>query len=87
MTQTISDLWSGNIAPCEHCGSHDSEANHLLCLMERNRDNLCAGLTAVQKETFQKFIDCSEEYTLRMMELAFCDGFSLGCRLTAESLR
>lgn len=86
MTQTILDLWNGNIAPCEHCGSHDREANHLIGLMERNRENLLDGLTQAQKDVFQKYIDCSEEYLLRMLELAFCDGFCLGSRLTTEAL-
>lgn len=86
MHQAISELWYGNLAPCEHCGAHDREANHLICLLERNREDLCSGLTAAQKEIFQKYLDCSQEYWLRLMELAFCDGFSLGTRLTAESL-
>lgn len=86
MTQTITDLWNGNIAPCEHCGSHDKEANHLIGLMERNREALHEGLTAAQRETFQKYIDSSEEYLLRMLELAFCDGFCLGSKLVMESL-
>lgn len=84
--QTITDLWNGNIAPCEHCGSHDAEVNHLIGLMEQNRENLCRGLTELQKETFQKYIDCSEEYLLKMLELAFCDGFCLGSKLMIESL-
>lgn len=84
--QTIIDLWNGNIAPCEHCGAHDKEANHLINLMERNRETLCSGLTESQKEVFQKFIDCSEEYLLHMQELAFSDGFSIGSRLTTEAL-
>ena len=82
--QTILDLWNGNIAPCEHCGSYDSEANHLLHLMERNREKLREGLTAARLEMLQKYIDCSEEYLLRMMELAFCDGFCTGGKLTME---
>lgn len=86
MTQAIYDLWNGNIAPAEHCGSHDPEANRLTDLIERNREKLCVGLTAAQKEMFEKYIDCSEEYLLRMMELAFCDGFCLGSRLVTESL-
>lgn len=86
MTQTITDLWNGNIAPCEHCGSHDTEANHLIGLMARNREVLREGLTAAQRETFQKYIDCSEEYLLRMLELAFYDGFCLGSKLDMESL-
>lgn len=84
--QTIMDLWNGNIAPCEHCGAHDEDANQLIGLMERNRERLCADLTEAQKETFQKYIDCSEEYLLRMLELAFCEGFSLGGKLIAEIL-
>lgn len=82
--QTIIDLWNGNIAPCEHCGAHDSEVNHLVSLMERNRETLREGLTAAQIEMFQKYIDCSEEYLLRMLELAFCDGFCVGGKLVME---
>jgi len=81
---TIIDLWNGNIAPCEHCGAHDSEVNHLIGLMERNRETLREGLTAVQMEIFQKYIDSSEEYLLRMLELAFCDGFCLGGKIAME---
>lgn len=84
MPQTIADLWNGNIAPWEHCGSHDTEANHLIVLMERNREKLCEGLTQAQKERFQKYADCSEEYCLRLQEVAFCEGFSLGSKLMAE---
>ena len=86
MYSTIKDLWNGNIAPCERCGCHDTEVNHLIGLMERNREVLREGLTAAQKETLQKYIDCSEEYLLRILELAFCDGFCLGSKLVMESL-
>lgn len=86
MAQTIVDLWNGNITPCEHCGAHDKEANELIDLMEKNRLDLNQGLTDTQKESFQKYIDCSDEYLLRMLELAFCDGFCLGSQLVAESL-
>lgn len=86
MLETISDLWNGNVAPCEHCGANDPEAIELIGLMERHHEALCGGLTAAQAETFQKYIDCSEEYILRMMELAFCDGFCLGSRLAMEAL-
>lgn len=74
--QTVTDLWNGNIVPCEHCGSHDPVINELMCLIERNRENLSRGLTEAQIEIFQKYMDCSEEYLLRMMELAFCMAFA-----------
>lgn len=86
MTHTIEDLWNGNLAFCEHCGAHDAQANHLVGLMARSRENLSGGLTEAQKEVFQAYMDHAEAYVLRMMELAFCDGFSLGTRLLAEGL-
>ena len=86
MAQTIEDLWNGNIAPVEHCGAHDPLVNDLVRRIEENRENLIAGLTAAEMETFQKYIDCSEAYLLRMLELAFCDGFSLGAKLIVDIL-
>lgn len=83
--QTIIDLWNGNIAPCEHCGSHNPEIDDLLGLIKRNREKLSSGLTEAQMETFQKYMDCSDEYLLRMLELAFCDGFCLGGKLVMET--
>lgn len=87
MKNTISDLWNGNIAPYECCGACDPAINELIALIERNREALNVGLTDTQREVFQKYIDCFDEYLLRMLELAFCDGFSLGSRLVVEALQ
>lgn len=86
MHQTIIELWRGNIAPYEHCGSRDEEATQLLELMEQNREVLCKGLTAAQAEIFHRYISCADDYLLRMTEIAFCDGFCLGGKLAAEAL-
>lgn len=86
MSQAMKDLWNGNIAPCEHCGSHDPVVINLISLIERDREKLGWGLTEAQMETFQKYMDCTEEYLLYMLELAFCDGFSLGSKLAVEAL-
>ena len=86
MSQVIKDLWNGNLAPVEHCGLHDPAVNNLIGLIERNRKILSGGLTEAQMEVFQKYLDCTEEYLLCMMELAFCDGFSLGSKLTIGAL-
>jgi len=83
--QTILDLWNGNISPYEHCGSHDPVIKNLTELIERNRENLSGGLSEAQMETFQKYMDCSDEYLLRMLELAFHDGFCLGSKLVMET--
>ena len=84
--QTIIDLWYGNTAPFEHCGAHNSEILHVYGLIERNREALRTGLTDVQKDLFQKYIDCSDEYLISMLELAFFDGFSLSAKITTEAL-
>ena len=86
MTKTIEDLWNGNLAPADNCGNRDPELNHLIALMERNRAKLCESINALQQETFEKYIDSSEEYLLRMMERAFCDGFCLASKLLMEAL-
>lgn len=86
MNQTITDLWYGNLAPCEQCGVQDREADHLLSLIERNREELCDSLTEKQKITLESYIACSDEYLCRMQELTFCEGFSLGCKLTAQAV-
>lgn len=87
MSQTIISLWNGNLSPSEFCGKHDMEAEYLLQLRERNAHKLIAELTVEQHNTFQKFADCCDEYCMRMLELAFCEGFKLGTRLAVESLR
>ena len=86
MLRFISALWNGSIAPCDCCGAYDEKANHLIGLLERNRIALNEELTAAQEELFEKYIACSDEYLLRMMELSFCDGFTLGTNLTVEAL-
>lgn len=86
MNQTIKDLWRGNIAPCDHCGSHDPKLNHLVGLMERNREDLSKISTPQQLDIFEKYIDCSDEYSLLMMEQAFCHGFRLASRMMAEAM-
>lgn len=86
MSQAITELWNGNIAPVEHCGEHDPAVNRLFSLMEQTGERLRRDLTDIQKDIFSKYMECSEDYLLRMMELAFTEGFTLGTRLMMESL-
>ena len=85
MAKTIRELWYGNIDPIDRCGAHDAQTIQLASLMERNRKALYSLTTSQQQEIFQKYVDCSEEYLLRQMELAFCSGFSLSCRFLTEA--
>ena len=86
MTRTIEALWNGDLAFCEHCGAHDSEANRLIRETAKNRDALLAQLPQKQQMLLQSYVDQTERYTLRMMELAFRDGFSVGVQQLTEGL-
>lgn len=86
MNNTIADLWYGNLSPADQCGAFDPEINHLVVLMERNRETLCPTLSAAQHAVFEKYADCWEEYHLRLTEQAFCDGFCLAGKLLTEAL-
>lgn len=84
MKTTISDLWNGRIAPFEHCGAHNHEINCLHLLIEESREKLWDELTQEQKVQFQKYIDLSNDYLFHMLELAFCEGFTLGNKMAFE---
>ena len=86
MNQTITDLWYGSFRPFEHYCDHNGERLQLFSLMEHNRQELWDGLTEKQRTTLEKYIACTDDYLCRMQELNFCEGFSLGSKLTAEAL-
>ena len=86
MTETIKALWNGEMAFCEHCGAHDVQANQLVRELAKKREGLLEQLPQHQRELLEHYVDQTERYTLRMMELAFRDGFSVGMRLLAEGL-
>lgn len=86
MTQTIEALWNGELAFAEHCGAHDPQANQLVRELGQSRDSLLEQMSLPQRELLERYVDQTERYTLRMMELAFRDGFSVGVRLLAEGI-
>ena len=86
MTDMISALWNGELAFCEHCGAHDDQANRLIRELAKCRDGLLAQLNEEQCLMLQSYVDQTERYTLRMMELAFRDGFCGGVQLLSAGL-
>ena len=74
------------IAPHERCGVHDPVIRDAFPQMSRNDEMLRRNLTQEQLDAFQKYADNYDKYLLRMQELSFQQGFTLGCRLTAEAL-
>ena len=83
--KTIDELWYSNISPSEQCTCGDKRLKELLKLVARNREDLDGTLTDKQKETLEKFEDCTNEMHCITERDAFSYGFRLGVRLTAEA--
>ena len=83
--KTLNELWYGNISPFEQCNRVDKELKELMKLVLRNREELDGTLTEKQKETLEKYEDCSNEMHSITEREAFSYGFRLGVQLMAES--
>lgn len=86
MKNTLTALWSGNLVPIEAFGVGNTKMEDLLRLSHRNREKLLQMLSKEQRSVFERYISLTEEYTARAAEQAFCDGFSLGCKILVDAL-
>ena len=62
MKSMIKELWHGNIIPQEDSRNNSKEMKELLGYMARHHDDLEKTFTDEQKEIFEKFHDCWDEY-------------------------
>lgn len=86
MTNTIVRLWHGDLEPVSSSGTNDPELKELERLLQRNGERLEEYLDEKGKALFEKYYDCVEEYIAVLCEQAFCNGFCLGTKITAEAL-
>ena len=86
MYNILTELWNGNLSPVVDSGKHDPEIEDLRRLMVHNGEKLSATLNEAEKNTFQNYISCVEEYLTLSEEHAFCDGFRLACKFLTEAL-
>ena len=87
MDITLHDLWHGNINPSEDSRQNTPEMKQLLEYISRHNDDLRKSMTDEQKEIFEKFHDCWDEYATLSEEAIFCYAFKLGMRIAVEGLR
>ncbi len=85
MLSTIAELWNGNLEPILHLGENNSELKKTEGIMCRNYQKLEDALNDDLKPLLVKYFDSINDYVIAMSEHAFCDGFSLGSRISAES--
>ena len=80
----IKELWHGNIIPQEDSRKNSKEMKELLGYMARHHEDLAKTFTDEQKEIFEKFHDCWDEYVSLAEAAIFEYAFRLGARLAME---
>ena len=80
----LKELWHGNIIPGEDSRNNSEEMKELLGYMARHHEDLEKTFTNEQKEIFEKFHDCRDEYVSLAEAAIFEHAFRLGARLTME---
>ena len=81
---TLEDLYYGNISPHERYIKRGTRVDKLVKLICKNEEELNSGLTEKQKETFDKFKDCTSELSCITEREAFSAGFILATRIMVE---
>lgn len=86
MKSIINDLWRGNIVPQEDSRTNSKEMKELLGYIAGHHEDLEKTFTQKQKEIFEKFHDCWDEYATFSEEAIFCYAFKLGMQFAIETL-
>lgn len=80
---TLQELWFGNVNP-----SADkiitNEEQRLVELMAIHQEKLLSTLSNDDLDTFKKFIECSDEYSMLIEAHAFEIGFKLSVKFFEE---
>ena len=86
MKSMITELWHGNINPQTDSRNNSPEMKELMEYMARHHDDLLKTLTDEQKEIFEKFHDCRDEYVSLAEAAIFEYAFKLGMQIAIETL-
>ena len=86
MKSIINELWHGNIVPQEDSRANSPEMKELLVYMSRHHEDLEKSFSNEQKEVFEKFHDCWNEYMSLAEAAIFEYAFKLGMQIAIETL-
>ena len=86
MKSMIKELWHGNIIPQEDSRNNSKEMKELLGYMARHHEDLAKTFTDEQKEIFEKFHDCWDEYVSLAEAAIFEYAFKFGMQIAIETL-
>ncbi|MBR7147011.1 MAG: hypothetical protein IKD11_04745 [Oscillospiraceae bacterium] len=85
MSELLLALWNGTLAPVRHLSENDEELRHLEELIARHEKTMAQLLCEAQTPCLENYRLCMEEHSSLMAEQAFCSGFCLGLKLSAEA--
>lgn len=85
MKNTISQLYRGELEPKNYIGNGNVELRRTEILIKNNFDKLKESLNGNEIEILEKYSELIDEYIFLISEQAFCDGFCLGMRISAEA--
>ena len=87
MKNIIKELCRGNVMPPEDSRQNTPEMQQLLEYISRHNDDLLKNMTDEQKEIFEKFHDCWDEYVSLAETAIFEYAFKLGMQIAIEILK
>lgn len=80
---TLQELWFGNVNPSADKIITDEEQK-LVELMAMHQEKLMSTLSNDDLDSFKKFIECSDEYSMLIEAQAFEIGFNLAVKILTE---
>lgn len=86
MSNAIAQLYRGELEPKSILGNGNVEMRRIELLIENNYKKLKENLNEEAKSILEKYSQCIDEYIVLISEQAFCDGFCIGIRLSAEAV-
>ena len=87
MKNIIKELCRGNVMSPEDSRQNTPEMQQLLEYISRHNDDLLKTMTDEQKEIFEKFHDCWDEYVSLAETAIFEYAFKLGMQIAIEILK
>ena len=86
MKSIINELWHGNIVPQEDSRTNSKVMKELIGYIARHNEDLTKLLSDGQKEIFEKYQDCWNEYVSHAEAAIFEYAFKLGMKIAVETL-
>lgn len=86
MSQSIAQLYRGQLEPKSVLGNGNVEMRRMEILLEKNSNKLKQNLDEESKIILEKYRHHIDEYIVLISEQAFCDGFCLGMRILSEAV-